>query len=143
MTELRLRRKERSLCRIELVRSWKLRVSIVNWRHVLEHKWNALRLGEVQVESDDEQHVFEVQVYLDDLAVESVRVELYANGVDADGPERVQMECARQLVGAMSGYVYRASVSAARPATDYTVRLIPRHDGVAIPLEDAHVLWQR
>jgi starch phosphorylase len=118
-------------------------VSIVHWRHALEQKWNALRLGEVQVESDDKQHVFEVQAYLDDLALESVRVELYANGVDGDAPERVEMEQARQLVGAMSGYVYRARVSAARPATDYTVRLIPRHDGVAIPLEDAHVLWQR
>jgi starch phosphorylase len=34
-------------------------------------------------------------------------------------------------------------VRAARPATDYTVRLIPHRDGVAVPLEDAHILWQR
>jgi len=44
---------------------------------------------------------------------------------------------------APGGYVYRAQVSAARPAGDYTVRLIPRHDGVAVPLETAHILWQR
>ncbi len=49
----------------------------------------------------------------------------------------------RQLVGATNGYAYRARVPAARPATDYTARLIPHRDGVAVPLEDAHILWQR
>jgi len=34
-------------------------------------------------------------------------------------------------------------VPAARPATDYTARLIPHGDGVAIPLEEARILWQR
>ena len=37
----------------------------------------------------------------------------------------------------------RAAVSAARPAEDYTARVIPQCDGVAIPLEDARILWQR
>jgi hypothetical protein len=30
-----------------------------------------------------------------------------------------------------------------RPAADYTARVIPRCNGVAIPLEDAQILWQR
>jgi starch phosphorylase len=34
-------------------------------------------------------------------------------------------------------------VSAARPSADYTARVIPHYDGVAIPLEDARILWQR
>jgi starch phosphorylase len=116
---------------------------IVNWRHALEQKWTTLRFGEVKCETDAEQHVFEVQVYLDDLDPEAVRVELYANGVDGSAPERVEMQRVRQLVGAANGYVYRAEVPSARPATDYTVRLIPHRDGVAVPLEDAHILWQR
>jgi starch phosphorylase len=53
------------------------------------------------------------------------------------------MQRVRQLVGAKSGYAYRAEVPAARPATDYTARLIPRHDGVAVPLEAPQILWQR
>jgi starch phosphorylase len=32
---------------------------------------------------------------------------------------------------------------ATRPATDYTARVIPNKDGVAIPLEAAQILWQR
>jgi starch phosphorylase len=118
-------------------------VDIVNWRHALEQKWTTLRFGEVKCETDAEQHVFEVQVYLDDLDPEAVRVELYANGVDGSAPERVEMQCVRQLVGAANGYAYRAEVPSARPATDYTVRLIPHRDEVAVPLEDAHILWQR
>ena len=53
---------------------------MVDWQHALEEKWAALRFGEVKVETDGEQHVFEVQVYLDDLDPDAVRVELYADG---------------------------------------------------------------
>ncbi len=113
---------------------------MVGWRHDLEQKWGALRFGEVKVETTAEQHIFEAQVYLDDLAPESVRVELYADG---ETPERVEMKRARQLVGAINGYVYHAEVPATRPSSDYTARLIPRRDGVSIPLEMAKVLWQR
>ncbi len=120
-----------------------LGMNIVNWRHALEQKWAALRFGEVKVETDGEQHVFEVQVYLDDLDPEAVRVELYADGVGDGAPVRQEMKRVRQLVGATSGYAYRAGVSAERPATDFTARLIPARDGVAVPLEESHILWQR
>ena len=121
----------------------KIGVDMVNWRHELDQKWTALRFGEVKVETDGEQHVFEVQMYLDNLDPEAVQVELYANGVDGTAPERVEMKRVRQLVGATNGYAYRAEVPATRLATDYTARLIPHYDGVAVPLEDAHILWQR
>jgi starch phosphorylase len=82
-------------------------------------------------------------VYLDDLDPEAVRVELYADGVDGAAAERVEMARVRPLVGATNGYAYRAEVPSARPATDYTARVIPRQAGAAVPLEEAHILWQR
>ena len=103
----------------------------------MEQKWAALRFGEIKLETSGGQHIFEVQVYLDDLAPEAVRVELFADGVDGGAPERVEMKRVRQLVGAISGYAYRAEVAASRPATDYTARLIPHRDGVSVPLEAA------
>lgn len=118
-------------------------VDIINWRHALERKWAALHFGDVKVDTDGEQHVFEVQVYLDELDPEAVQVELYANGVNGTAPERVEMKRVRQLVGAINGYAYRAGVPAARPATDYTARLIPHRDGVTVPLEADRVLWQK
>jgi starch phosphorylase len=116
---------------------------LVNWHHTLEQKWAALRFGEVKFATEGEQHVFEAQVYLDDLDPESVGVELYADGAGGSGSERVQMQRVRQLVGATNGYAYRAEVPVGRPATDYTARLIPRHEGAMVPLDAAQILWQR
>ena len=116
---------------------------VLDWLHNLEQKWVALRFGEVKVETKDEKHVFEVQVYLDDLDPIAVRVELYANGVNGGEPVRQEMKHLRQLVGALGGYAYSATVPAGRAARDYTARVIPEHPGVAVPLESARILWQR
>jgi starch phosphorylase len=116
---------------------------VIDWRHAVEQKWAALHFGEVKIESNGKQHVFEVQVYLNDLDPKAVRVELYADGVNADGPVLQEMKLARQPSGSSGGYVYSASVPAGRPAADYTARVIPHCNGVAVPLEDAHILWQR
>ena len=116
---------------------------MVDWRHTLEQKWAALRFGEMQVETLDGQHVFDVQVHLDGLDPKAVRVELYADGVNGGSPVRQEMKLVRQLAGASGGHVYRAAVSASRPLMDYTARLIPHYDGAAVPLEAARILWQR
>ena len=116
---------------------------IIDWQHSLERKWATLHFGEVKVETRGEQHVFDVQVYLGDLDPKAVRVELYADGVMGSAPVRQEMTRVRQLAGASGSYVYNAAVSAARPSADYTARVIPHCAGVAIPLEDARILWQR
>lgn len=118
-------------------------MDIVNWRRALDQKWPSLRFGEVKLETRGEQHLFEVEVFLNDLDPKTVRVELYADGVMGGAPVRQEMDRVRQPVGASGGDNYSAAVSAARPARDYTARVIPHCDGVAIPLEDARILWQR
>ena len=117
--------------------------AIVDWRHALAHAWGALRFGEVKLDTRAEQHVFEVQVYLDGLDPDALRVELYADAVMGGAPVRQEMKRVRPLEGASGGYVYSAAVSAARPPADYTARVIPHHPGVAVPLEAARILWQR
>jgi starch phosphorylase len=116
---------------------------MLEWQHSLEQKWATLHFGEVKVETRGEQHVFEVQVYLNDIDPEAVRVELYADGINGGAPVRQEMKRVRQLVGASGGYLYSSGVSAARPPADYTARVIPHRDGVAVPLEAARILWQR
>jgi len=129
--------------RARAINKGEIGVDMVDWRRALNEKWTALRFGEAMLETEGGQHVFEVQVYLDDIDPEAVRVELYANGVNGGEAERVEMKRVRQLVGATNGYAYHAAVPASRPASDYTARLIPHHDDTVIPLEDAHILWQR
>ncbi len=115
---------------------------VVNWKRVLDQKWATLRFGELQVATDGKRHTFRVEVYLNDLDPNAVRVELYADGVNGDAPVRQEMKRGQRLSGTSGGYVYRAKVSAARPPTDYTARVIPHRAGVAVPLEAAHILWQ-
>ena len=56
---------------------------------------------------------------------------------------RQEMMQGRLLTGSVNGYTYSGSVSADRPASDYTPRIVPRFENVAIPLEAGQILWQR
>ena len=66
----------------------------------------------MKVETNADQHVFEVEVFLNDLDPNAVRVELYADGINGGDPVRQEMKCARLLPGASGGYVYHATVPA-------------------------------
>ena len=116
---------------------------MVEAQHRLEKQWSALHFGEVKVETRGGQHLFEVQVFLGDLDPQAVRVELYSNAVGDMAPVSPGMKLSSKLSDVIGGYVYRAAVSSDRPASDYTVRLVPQRDVAAIPLEDARILWQR
>jgi starch phosphorylase len=112
-------------------------------QHRLEERWATLHFGEVKVETRGEQHIFEVQVCLSDLDPKAVSVELYANGVRDGAPVRQEMELSPKQSGKPDSHIYSAAVSADRPASDYTARVVPSRDGVAVPLEAARVVWQR
>jgi len=56
---------------------------VINWEQTLKQKWATLHFGEVNVETRGQQHLFEVQVYLDNLDPRAVRVELYADGINS------------------------------------------------------------
>jgi starch phosphorylase len=116
---------------------------IVESQHRLEKQWTALHFGEVRVETIPGKHVFDVHVFLGDVDPQAVRVELYASGVSDKAPVRQEMKLSSQQPGAPGSHIYTADVSADRPLGDYTPRLTPHLDGVAIPLEEARILWQR
>ncbi len=108
---------------------------MVDWRQGIDSNWGALRFGNLRVESKADQHTFEIEVLLNGLDSNAVRVELYADGINGGAAERAEMK--------LDGGVYRVTVSTARPATDYTPRVIPQRMGVAVPLESARIIWQR
>jgi starch phosphorylase len=116
---------------------------MVDWQHAVDRKWGSLRFADLRVETNKDHHVFEVEILLNDLGKNAVRVELYADGINGGDPVRQEMKWARLLPGVPDGCVYHATVPAARPAGDYTVRVTPHYDGIAFPLEDSRILWQR
>jgi starch phosphorylase len=116
---------------------------VVAWQQGLEQQWATLHFGEVKIETHNEQYIFEVQLYLNGLDPQAVRVELYANGINGGAAVPQAMKFVGPLNGAPDCQVYRTVVSANRPSGDYTARVLPQHDGVSVPLEEARILWQR
>ncbi|MDR3669214.1 MAG: alpha-glucan family phosphorylase [Holophaga sp.] len=110
----------------------------VEARHRLEQGWATLSFGQTRVETQDDQHVFQVQVQFNQLDPEIVRIELYA-----DGPDGVPFRREMLRVDSADGHLFRAAVPAARPLSDYTVRAVARCPGAAVPLEAPWICWQR
>ena len=91
---------------------------------------------------DGGKHVFQVEIYLSGIEPNSVRVKLYADGVNGGELEQLEMRRGAALTEA-NAYTYSAQVPATRPATDYAAGVVPRHENVAVPLESARIRWQR
>ena len=113
------------------------------WQKEIDNHWQYIHFGKKMVtKTDDSGYNFQLPVYLDDLSPESIRVELYAEPLEAGKElERIVMERSKQLSGTINGYLYMATITTRRSADDYTPRIIPYHPAAAVPLEDSHILW--
>jgi starch phosphorylase len=118
-------------------------INLVSWQNTLKQKWSSLHFGELKVETNEQYHIFEIEVYLNDIDPDSIQVELYANGINDMSPLRHEMKKVATQASPDGGYIYSGQVSVTRPAKDYTVRVIPKYENVAVPLEAAQILWQR
>ncbi len=116
--------------------------SIASWEHAVNEKWGAVHFGQIKVSTDAGRHSFEAELFLDGLDPKAIQVELFANAIDGGTRVREEMMYAPQITGPTGGAVFTAQASATRSVTDYTARVIPRYEGVAIPLEDPRILWQ-
>jgi starch phosphorylase len=116
---------------------------VVDWRRTVDQQWDSLRFGDVRVETDAGCHRVEVDMFLHGLDPTAVRIELYADGINGGEPAREAMKLAQTLADGTTRCVYHATLPATRPMSDYTVRMMPQHSGVAFPLECARIRWQR
>ena len=86
-------------------------------------------------------HFFRVQVFPGNLPAQDLKVELYANPLGKDAAVFETMTPCDKGTDATVSYLIQ--VSATRPASDYTPRIVPRHPSASVPLEAAEILWQR
>ena len=121
----------------------KLASELVGWHRRLDESWKDLRFGNLKVEKIDDLWRFEVQVYFGRLDPEDVSVELYLDPLNDDAPTRSEMIRREAISGSGDGYLYSADVSATRPASDYTPRVVPSHPEAIVPMEESHILWQK
>ena len=105
--------------------------------------WGSLRFGGASVETDGAKRYMRIEAYLGEFNPGSVRIELYANATNGGEPERIEMTQLGKIASGSNGFTYSATVPSARPASDYTARMVPVYDGLAVPLEAREILWQR
>jgi starch phosphorylase len=87
------------------------------------------------------QHHFEVEVNLSDLEPGQVSIELFADR-QAGEPCFCQEMLRLRKTDSGLGLVYGAKVPANRPPEAFTARAIPHGEGLLVPLEEGHILWQ-
>ena len=109
------------------------------WKKEIEEKWPDVRFENVAVVTQKDTHTFEASIFLNGLAPDAVRVELFSNGSNGH-PDRREMT-SKRIEG--DRYQYSASAPAVHSASYFTPRIIPNYPGVMIPLEAPQILWQR
>jgi len=45
-----------------------------DWQHAVDQKWSSARFGDLRVETSADHHVFEVEIFLNDLGQNAGRV---------------------------------------------------------------------
>lgn len=112
-----------------------------------DRRWRAgrgeIRILSVTVTSGAAGHVFAAELWLGEVEPTSVHVEVYADARGGGEAVRQLMAPVSPSGGAWAGRSrgYLGTVSSARPAADYTVRISRRAAGLAVPLEDPWILW--
>jgi starch phosphorylase len=120
----------------------RLASEIVSWRREIERHWHNLRFGALNVESKIGEHAFTVQVFLDELNPDFIRVELFADAASGRPTFREAMVRGPALAGSADSYSFSKTVHTDRPASDFTPRIVPWHPDAITPLECNRILWR-
>jgi len=111
------------------------------WQQRLQHHWNDLHFGHVEIIQQNRQWQFQVQVYLGDLTSDEIQVELYADAIDEARPIRQSMTLTSEIPGAINGYVYKTTIDTLRPSDHFTPRIIPANAEALHPIESHFIRW--
>ena len=118
-------------------------LSLLRWKQDLDRYWSTVRFGPAGVTTRDGQHFFQVQVSPGTLNRDYLTVELYADSIHGEQPAIEAMDAVEPCADSPDAFIYSAQVSAARPASDYTVRIVPHHLNASVPLEAEQIVWRR
>jgi starch phosphorylase len=114
---------------------------LADWRRTIDQRWDSLRFGTLRVNERADGHEIEVEVFLNGIDPNAVRVQVYADiNHGCCVTEMTRLPTANETGGPA---VYRVTLSPAHSVGDYTARVVPTHAGVAVPLECTRIKWQR
>jgi starch phosphorylase len=116
--------------------------SLLQWKQELDRHWSAVRFVGIRIDTHDGQHFFQADVASGFLTPDHLRVELYADSAQGKSACFEVMDPSGPSPDAPRSYTYSAQVSATRPASDYTARIVPYHLNAVVPLEAGQIVWQ-
>ena len=118
--------------------------SLLQWKLGLERHWNSVRFVDIRIDTHDGKHCFQADVDPGYLTRDQFRVELYANPSQGDqAPPFEEMTASSPTQDTPGLITYSAQISATRPASDYTARIVPYHLNALVPLEADQIVWLR
>ena len=120
-----------------------LGLSLLRWKQDLDRHWNTVRFGSVKSETHDGEHFFQAEISPGALTRDQLQVELYADSMHGGMPSIEVMTAPEPCPDSPGVLTYSTHVSATRPASDYTARIVPHHLNAFVPLEADQIVWQR
>jgi starch phosphorylase len=117
--------------------------SLLQWKRDLDRHWSSVGFVSVRINTHDGQHFFQADVAPGSLSPDHLRVELYADAIHGKDSSLEAMNLSGHCGDTPEAFAYSAQVSATRPASDYTARIVPHHPNALVPLEAGQIVWQR
>jgi starch phosphorylase len=117
-------------------------LSLLKWKQELDQHWSTVRFVNVQLTTHDGQHYFQAVIAPGSLTPNHLKVEIYADATHDQKACTEIMNASAPDADSSGNLTYSSQISATRPASDFTVRIIPRHQNAFVPLEAGQILWQ-
>lgn len=109
------------------------------WTRHLHQHWHEIHIGERSLTDTPQGQQLEVNVHLGALAPESVAVEAIADAQENLPARRINLPLLR--AGIAYVYHYGGLLPQDRPASDFSLRVIPSDSHALIPAENSLICW--
>ncbi|MDR7089985.1 alpha-glucan family phosphorylase [Cellvibrio fibrivorans] len=111
-----------------------------DWTRHLHRHWHEIHIGERSFTDAETGWRLEVNIYLGAITPDNITVEAIADNEGKQPAERISLTLTR--AGIANTYHYSGLLPKARPAGDFSLRVIPAHPQVQVPIETTLICWQ-
>lgn len=117
--------------------------NILRIKDNLKKNWWKLRFGEVKIELKQNNYIFDVRLYIDDIDSADLSVEIYADSLGNLPLIRQKLQDNGPTEGDPKTHIFKGSVPADRPCFHLTPRVVSKQINLVVPLEIDLILWQK
>ncbi len=118
----------------------KLAKTLNEWTRHLHQHWHEIHIGEQAATESLQGWQLEANVHLGAIHPETVVVEAIADATGSFPAQRISLSLARP--GVANVYHYKGLLPQDRPASDFSLRVIPFDEHAQVPAENSLICWQ-